>query len=161
VGLLDDAAQADAKDVAGHPVLGTLAELRAIVTARGVREVFVADPGLGHTRMLALVLDCEDLGTEFRVVTNLFEVLTAGTQLDLADDLPLVRLGRQRPHPLYEVGKRAFDVGVALAALVALAPLLLWCAWRIRRGSPGPALFAQERVGRDGRRFRMWKFRTM
>src|SRR5262245_57847585 len=161
VGLLDDAAGPDAKDVAGHPVLGRLADLRRIAVERGVREVFVADPGLGHTRMLALVLDCEDLGTEFRVVTNLFEVLTAGTQLDLVDDLPLVRLGRQRPHPLYEVGKRAFDLGVALAALVALAPLLLWCAWRIRRGSPGSALFAQERVGRDGRRFRMWKFRTM
>jgi exopolysaccharide biosynthesis polyprenyl glycosylphosphotransferase len=161
VGLLDDAAGPDAKDVASHPVLGGLSDLRRIAQERGVREVFVADPRLGHTRMLSLVLDCEDLGTEFRVVTNLFEVLTAGTQVDLVDDLPLVRLGRQRPHPLYEVGKRLFDLVGALAGLVALAPLLLWCAWRIRRTSPGPALFAQERVGRDGRRFRIWKFRTM
>jgi exopolysaccharide biosynthesis polyprenyl glycosylphosphotransferase len=161
VGLLDEAADADAKDVAGQPVLGRLADLRRIAIERGVREVFVADPGLGHTRMLSLVLDCEDLGTEFRVVTNLFEVLTAGTQLDLVDDLPLVRLGRQRPHPLYEAGKRAFDACGALLGLVAFAPLMLWCAWRIRRTSPGPAIFAQERIGRDGRPFRMWKFRTM
>ena len=94
VGLLDDSQHLVEKDVAGHPVLGRVDDLREVALASGVREVFVADPGLGHTRMLGLVLDCEDLGIEFRVVTNLFEVLTAGTELDLVDDLPLVRLGR-------------------------------------------------------------------
>jgi exopolysaccharide biosynthesis polyprenyl glycosylphosphotransferase len=161
VGLLDDSEALAEKDVAGHPVLGRVEELREVVLAAGVHEVFVADPALGHTRMLSLVLDCEDLGVEFRVVTNLFEVLTAGTELDLVDDLPLVRLGRERPHPLYQRAKRVLDVGGALFGLVALAPLLLWCAWRIRATSPGPALFLQDRVGRDGRPFRMVKFRTM
>ena len=161
VGLLDDSEELREKDVAGHPVLGRVAELRAVAQGAGVREVFVADPGLGHTRMLSLVLDCEDLGIEFRVVTNLFEVLTAGTELDLVDDLPLVRLGRERTHPLYEGAKRAFDVCGALLGLVLFAPLLGWCAWRIRATSPGPALFTQLRVGRDGRPFRMIKFRTM
>jgi len=136
-------------------------DLREAAIGTGVREVFVADPGLGHTRMLSLVLDCEDLGIEFRVVTNLFEVLTAGTQLDLVDDLPLVRLGREQPHPLAETAKRVFDVCGALAGLVVFAPLLLWCVWRIRATSPGPALFGQIRVGCDGRLFRMIKLRTM
>jgi exopolysaccharide biosynthesis polyprenyl glycosylphosphotransferase len=161
VGLLDASEAPLEKDVAGHPVLGRVEELRAVALGTGVSEIFVADPGLGHTRMLSLVLDCEDLGIEFRVVTNLFEVLTAGTELDLVDDLPLVRLGRERTHPLYEAAKRAFDVCGALAGLAALAPLLLWCVWRIRATSPGPALFTQVRVGRHGRSFRMIKFRTM
>ena len=161
VGLLDDSEELAEKDVAGHPVLGRVEDLRAVAQGAGVGEIFVADPGIGHTRMLSLVLDCEDLGIEFRVVTNLFEVLTAGTELDLVDDLPLVRLGRDQPHPLYEVAKRAFDVCGALAGLVLLAPLLLWCAWRIRATSPGPAFFTQLRIGRDGRPFRMIKFRTM
>jgi exopolysaccharide biosynthesis polyprenyl glycosylphosphotransferase len=161
VGLLDDSEEPAEKDVAGHPVLGRVEDLREAAIAAGVRDVFVADPGLGHTRMLSLVLDCEDLGIEFRVVTNLFEVLTAGTELDLVDDLPLVRLGRERAHPLYAAAKRVFDVCGALLGLVAFAPLLLWCAWRIRATSPGPALFFQDRIGHDGRPFRMVKFRTM
>jgi exopolysaccharide biosynthesis polyprenyl glycosylphosphotransferase len=161
VGVLDDAAAAGEKDVAGQPVLGRVDEIRAVAQASRAREVFVADPSLGHTRMLSLVLDCEDLGLEFRVVTNLFEVLTAGTELDLVDDLPLVRLGRERPHPLYEAAKRVFDVCGAAIGLLVFAPLLLWCAWRIRATSPGPALFTQLRVGRGGRPFRMVKFRTM
>jgi exopolysaccharide biosynthesis polyprenyl glycosylphosphotransferase len=160
-GLLEVSEELPEKDVAGHPVLGRVADLRGAVLATGVREVFVADPGLGHTRMLSLVLACEDLGVEFRVATNLFEVLTAGSEVDLVDDLPLVRLGRERPHLLYEPAKRAFDLLGALVGLVLFAPLGLFCAWRIRATSPGPALFVQERVGRDGRPFRMFKFRTM
>ena len=161
VGFLDDSGERVEKDVAGHPVLGRVEDLREAAAATGVRDVFVADPRLGHTRMLSLVLEGEDLGIEFRVVTNLFEVLTAGTELDLVDDLPLVRLGRERAHPLQDAAKRVFDVCGALLGLVALAPLLLWCFFRIRATSPGPALFFQDRVGRDGLIFRMVKFRTM
>jgi exopolysaccharide biosynthesis polyprenyl glycosylphosphotransferase len=160
VGFLDDAADLE-KEVANRPVLGRLGELRRVAAEFDVEEVFVANPALGHTRMLSLVLDCEDLGITFRVVTNLFEVLTAGTQLDLVDDLPLVRLGRESVSPLYEPLKRGFDVIGATLGLLLAAPLMLWCAWRIRRSSPGPALFRQQRVGRDGVPFEMLKFRTM
>jgi lipopolysaccharide/colanic/teichoic acid biosynthesis glycosyltransferase len=57
--------------------------------------------------------------------------------------------------------KRVLDVVLAAAALVLLIPLLVAIALAIRADSPGPVLFRQERVGRDGRRFWMWKFRTM
>jgi exopolysaccharide biosynthesis polyprenyl glycosylphosphotransferase len=160
VGLLDDSADPE-KDIAGHPVLGRVSDLRRVVDEFGVHEVFVAHPALGHTRMLSLVLECEDLGVTFRVVTDLFEVLTAGTPLDLVDDLPVVRLGRPRNVPGYAAAKRAFDVCGALIGLVLTGPLLLWCAWRVRRTSPGPAFLTQLRTGADGRPFRMHKLRTM
>jgi lipopolysaccharide/colanic/teichoic acid biosynthesis glycosyltransferase len=57
--------------------------------------------------------------------------------------------------------KRALDVAGALAGLLLLAPLLLAVALAIRLSSPGPAIFRQRRVGRSGREFVMWKFRTM
>jgi exopolysaccharide biosynthesis polyprenyl glycosylphosphotransferase len=141
-------------------VLGRVGELRRLALRHAVREVFVALPSLSHARMLSLVLECEDLGIEFRCVTNLFEVLTAGTQVDLVDDLPLVRLGRQRIHPFYEPAKRAFDLLGAALGLCAAAPLVLWVAWRLRRQGVSP-FFVQERVGQGGRTFPMWKFRTL
>jgi exopolysaccharide biosynthesis polyprenyl glycosylphosphotransferase len=161
VGFLDDDRDLEGKDVANRPVLGRVDELREVALATGAQEIFVAMPSLGHTRMLELVLACEDMGLIFRVVTNLFEVLTARTPIDLVDDLPLVRLGREGAGPLYEPLKRAFDVLGALAGLVLAGPLLLWCATRIRHESAGLALFAQDRVGRGGRIFRLYKFRTM
>ena len=57
--------------------------------------------------------------------------------------------------------RRGVDVLVAVAALIAFAPLLVVVAIAVRLDSPGPALYGGARIGLDGRRFRMWKFRTM
>lgn len=161
VGLLGEGEGPLPASVAGEPVLGGVGDLRRIIESSGAREVFVAAPGLGHERMLSLVLGSEDLGVVFRVATDLFEVLTAGSPLDLVDDLPLVRLGRREVHFLYEPLKRCVDVVGAVLGLTLTAPLMLWCGLRIRRESPGPAIFAQERCGRQGEIFRLYKFRTM
>jgi exopolysaccharide biosynthesis polyprenyl glycosylphosphotransferase len=59
------------------------------------------------------------------------------------------------------VAKRVFDITVAVAALVLTAPITLVAAVAIKRSSSGPVIFAQERVGRDGETFRVFKFRTM
>jgi lipopolysaccharide/colanic/teichoic acid biosynthesis glycosyltransferase len=63
--------------------------------------------------------------------------------------------------PSYRAVKRAIDIFGALFALLALSPLLLWFAWRIRREDGGPAVFRQIRVGAEGRFFRCYKFRSM
>jgi exopolysaccharide biosynthesis polyprenyl glycosylphosphotransferase len=161
VGLLDDVPELPEKDVAGHPVLGHVDDLREVAIRHEVEEIFVALPSLGHTRMLSLVLACEDLGITFRVVTNLFEVLTAGTQqLDLIDDLPLVRLGLEHVHPLYEPCKRAFDLVCASVGLLLAAPVLAWAAVRLGQSGESP-WFVHERIGRNGRPFRLIKLRTL
>lgn len=61
----------------------------------------------------------------------------------------------------YHVAKRAFDVCFSAVALVALSPVLLATAAAVKLDSPGPAIFAQDRVGKDGRIFRFYKFRSM
>jgi lipopolysaccharide/colanic/teichoic acid biosynthesis glycosyltransferase len=68
-----------------------------------------------------------------------------------------VRSARRR----YLLEKRVLDVAICLLLLVVAVPILLLCILAIRLDSPGPALFGQERTGRDGRRFRMLKLRTM
>ncbi len=65
------------------------------------------------------------------------------------------------PSRRYRVTKRALDLVVCLLVLVVALPVLALCALAIRLDSPGPVVFGQMRTGRDGRRFRMWKFRTM
>jgi lipopolysaccharide/colanic/teichoic acid biosynthesis glycosyltransferase len=57
--------------------------------------------------------------------------------------------------------KRAFDVTLAFTSLIVLAPLLLFIALAIKLHSPGPVFYRQERIGKNGRPFRMYKFRTM
>ncbi len=65
------------------------------------------------------------------------------------------------PHPTYTAVKRLLDVAAAGTGLIVLAPLFLLTALAVRLDSSGPAFFSQERVGKDGRLFRCWKFRSM
>jgi exopolysaccharide biosynthesis polyprenyl glycosylphosphotransferase len=74
---------------------------------------------------------------------------------------PLMRLVRAGERGRQLVGKRAMDIVLSAALLVLLAPLMLLVALTVRLTSRGPALFRQERVGQGGRRFHMWKFRSM
>ena len=66
-----------------------------------------------------------------------------------------------RPTNVYFVTKRVLDVAICVVLLVVVLPALALCAIAIRLDSPGPAFFTQQRTGRDGRRFRMLKLRTM
>ena len=61
----------------------------------------------------------------------------------------------------YRAVKRAFDIVVSGLALLLLSPVLLAILLAVKVDSPGPAIFSQFRTGKHGRRFRMWKFRTM
>ncbi len=71
------------------------------------------------------------------------------------------RAARRRTPRWWHAYKRAVDVVVSALALVALAPLMAVIALAVKAASPGPALFSQTRVGKDGRPFRFFKFRTM
>lgn len=78
--------------------------------------------------------------------------------------MDLVILNPPRVFPYrrgYQTAKRVMDVALCLLAMPLVLPLLALCALAIRLDSPGPALFVQERIGKGGRRFRMYKFRTM
>jgi exopolysaccharide biosynthesis polyprenyl glycosylphosphotransferase len=79
----------------------------------------------------------------------------------LARSLPLIQVDYPEFSGRKYAAKRAFDLIVSFLALVILSPLFLVLAVLVRRGSPGPALFTQERVGLNGRRFHMLKFRSM
>ena len=77
------------------------------------------------------------------------------------DGMPVVLVTETPGQGWNAVLKRAFDLACSAPGLVVLSPLLAAIALWVRLDSPGPALYAQERVGMNGRRFRMLKFRTM
>ena len=77
------------------------------------------------------------------------------------EGLPVLSIPPARSIRAWAALKRSFDALAAAVALAVLSPLIAWCAIRIKRDSPGPILFRQTRVGRDGKRFEFLKFRTM
>ncbi len=105
--------------------------------------------------------ELERAGTQLLVAPGLLDVAPERTTVSLVGAMPLVHIAHAELRGVRRLAKDLFDSLVAAAALLVLSPLLLTVMLAIRLDSPGPALFKQERVGRDDRRFVMYKLRTM
>jgi exopolysaccharide biosynthesis polyprenyl glycosylphosphotransferase len=147
---------------AGVPVLGTTDDLARMVEMKNAHVVFVAMPHLDPDRLLSLIDRCRELDVEFRILPRMLELMTTGITVDQLGGVPLLQLRRGLPFDSPRVAlKRAFDLVVAGAGLVVMAPVMGLLVLGVRLSSPGPVLLHQERVGMNGTCFRMHKFRTM
>lgn len=146
----------------GVPVLGGPTDVWTAALSVGAETIAIADPAtLSAGAVKELAWHLEDHGIEVMAVPAITDVTGPRITVRLAAGLPLLYL--DEPH--LSLGgrflKSAFDRFVAAVGLVILAPILLLIGLGVRLSSSGPALFKQVRVGVSGRRFRMWKFRTM
>ena len=135
--------------------------VRRFVKAHRLDRLIVTDPDLTHDDRLDLVESCHEAGVRCDFVPDLFEVMMGRVRLEDVGGVPLVGV---RLHPLGRVErmeKRALDLVVSALGLTILSPLLAAIAIAVRLGSPGPVLFRQPRLGRDGREFDILKFRSM
>jgi len=141
--------------------MGRLEELEQVILRRGVHHLVVAtEPGDEKTLQQVLA-QVNGLPVEIHLVPALRDVLSGGVRLTSPIEIPFVEVGVKAPSPWYEVGKRLFDIVFSLVALVLLVPVLAVLAVLVRLSSPGPIIFRQERIGKNGRPFTIYKFRTM
>ncbi|HEY7960596.1 MAG TPA: exopolysaccharide biosynthesis polyprenyl glycosylphosphotransferase [Solirubrobacteraceae bacterium] len=162
VGFLDDdprsIAEVGGRDV---PVLGTVEDLDEIVWRTKVGHLIVAFSSVADARVSRLIQRCQELGIEVSVVPRMFDTINNRVGYDTVGGLPLMSFSSVNPKGLQFALKHAFDRAFAVVLLVVLAPVILFTALIVRLSSPGPALFRQRRVGRDGTVFDLYKFRSM
>jgi exopolysaccharide biosynthesis polyprenyl glycosylphosphotransferase len=159
-GVLDDRLEPGTM-FAGSQVVGRVAELPAQVESRKIDQVFLALSGASHEEMLRLIKACDELQVDFRMLPDVFEIITTRVSADVVDGIPLVGVRRSQVQGLGLLVKRAFDLVVSLILVVVLSPFWLLLALAIRLSSPGPVLYRQERVGQGGKIFTVIKFRSM
>ncbi len=155
-------AGAPADHVAGLEVAGGLDSVTDAVRRLGADTIAVLTcPEIDGARLRELAWDLEKTGTDLCVAPALLDVAGPRTTIRPVAGLPVLHVD----HPELVGAKRAvkglFDKVSAALALALLAPLFVVIALAIRSADPGPALFRQTRVGKDGRVFTLYKFRTM
>ena len=152
----------DGADVRGRDgYLGSIDRLPQIVRERGVDRVLIAFPNTSREDTARVVRRLRDLGVQVDMVPRFYDFVTPSATIHTVEGLPLVSLSPVRFDGMSLALKRVVDVVCATLGLVALAPVFAWIALRIRLDSPGPVFYRHTRVGRDGRSFRLLKFRTM
>ena len=162
IGFLDDEprplAEVGGRDV---PVLGTSEELEQTVTRTGVKHLIVAFSSAADAQVSRLIQQCQELGVEVSVVPRMFDTINDRVGYDRVGGLPLLSFSAVDPRGLQFAIKHALDRIFALILLVVLSPVIVCAALAVRLTSSGPALFRQRRVGRDGKVFSVYKFRSM
>jgi exopolysaccharide biosynthesis polyprenyl glycosylphosphotransferase len=149
-------------EVAGVPVYGGFDDVTAAVKAFGAHTVAVlACPEIDGIRLRGLAWELEKTGTDLCVSPALLDVAGPRTTIRPTAGLTLLHVDHPQLSGLRLVVKDLFDRCVAAAALLLLSPLLTLLGLTIWLSDRGPALFTQVRVGKDGRTFRIYKFRTM
>jgi exopolysaccharide biosynthesis polyprenyl glycosylphosphotransferase len=159
IGFVDD--DGDKKLVKDVPVLGSLNKLPKLIKEYDVEEVFLAIPSLPRNMQMDLIVKSEDTGADFKIVSDIFGVITSQVKIDEVDEIPVIKLKHGHLSPTQSLIKRIMDLVVA--TMLFIPSLFIWpvIVIFIRMDTRGPAIFRQERVGKDGKLFVMYKFRTM
>lgn len=162
VGFLDEDPRSVA-EVGGRevPVLGTIDDLEDAVARTGVRNLIVAFSSVADARVSRLIPRCQELGVDVAVVPRMFDLINDRVGYDTVGGLPLLSFDAIDPKGAQFAIKHALDRVLAAVLLIVFSPVLAAAALAVKLSSSGPVLFKQRRVGRDGRVFDFYKFRSM
>ncbi len=153
----------DETTVYNLPILGTVEDLPEWGKNLAVDEIFFAAPTMEKRDLLNLVVSCGEKAPvrQYNILTDMFGMITDQTLFNSEDDIPFKVLRQGGLSPFEKTCKRILDVGMAGSMLICSLPFFPLICLIIRLSSPGPAVFRHERIGKNGKPFIMYKFRTM
>jgi len=161
VGAIDDEPGRGVTTVDGVEIIGNLGDIPDILHEKPIDEVAFVIPRSRLSHVEQALHECETEGVVTTFAIDLFDMKIAKAAVSEFDGVPLLQFRTTKISEWQLVVKRIVDLVVSGIILVILAPLFLALAVIIKITSRGPVFFRQERVGLHGRRFILYKFRTM
>lgn len=143
------------------PLVGHIGNIRQIIRRQGVQELIIAMPRRSERQLEEIIRQCDGTPVGIKIVPDLYQVITGQVLTNQLYGFPLIEILPQLMPQWEKVVKRTGDFMTALAGLILFLPAGLLLAGLIRIDSKGPVFYMQERVGKNGRHFRIVKFRSM
>jgi exopolysaccharide biosynthesis polyprenyl glycosylphosphotransferase len=162
-GFLDDDREAGevVKVDGGIPVIGPLNDLESVLEKGEVSDVYVALDLNNYDKILETLKVVNKYVVNVRLIPDLFQLLTLKARIEDLDGFPVISVDEPPLRGIMLLVKRMMDIGASAVFLLIFSPLLFFITLLIKLTSKGPVLYHQERMGLDGKKFVMHKFRTM
>jgi Undecaprenyl-phosphate glucose phosphotransferase len=161
VGYFADAQVVNGTLLARAEYLGTLDAVPGKLMQTHIELVLIALSYTDHPKIFKLVQECEGVNVEFLMVPDILELMASTLSLKEIEGIPFIKIKGVPMTTWGRILKRTFDFIIGLLLFALSSPLLLLIAVIIKLDSKGPVFFLQERIGLDGRKFMMMKFRSM
>lgn len=161
VGYLTEDPKMAGTDICGVRVLGEISALKSTFLRLEVRDAIVALPDYSQSQLIDVLESCEDFAETIRIIPNIGGLFSLGVVVENLGDVLSLSVARNLVKPWNLLIKTVFESITATALAVLLLPVFLAVAAAIRLDSKGPVVFVQERLGRRGKVFKFFKFRSM
>lgn len=161
LGFVDEERHTGDFVVAGKKVLGNYQDLAEIVQTRVVDELIIAIDTQSHAEFFNILDDCKKVNVPIRMTSNLLNVIDERLKTEKYSDIPVIDVAPQYNDNFTLGLKRISDVVIASFGILVLSPFFALIALLIKLSSPGPIIFKQSRIGKDGKEFSFYKFRSM
>ncbi|MBN2357611.1 sugar transferase [candidate division KSB1 bacterium] len=161
IGLIDDEHGMYGKEVDGYRVIGRIQDIPFIVKRLVIDRVIFVVPRLWLHRIEEAILACEEVGVSTSIALDLYNLHIARTRQTDFNGFPLLEFETFHAKEWQLFIKRAMDLVISIVALIFFSPLMIIVAILIKLTSKGPVFFKQVRCGLNGRKFTVYKFRSM
>ncbi len=146
------------KDV---PVLGSMNRLPELIDDHGVTDVLIALDTTEHDRLLSVIASCNSHELSLKIIPDLYDIISGQARTNQIYGFPLIEISPELMQPWEHAVKRGIDIVFSFVILFVGLPVWLLLALMIGIDSQGPVFYTQERVGKDEKKFRVLKFRSM
>ncbi len=161
LGFLDDNPQKGQRNLGPFHGLGPIDNLPQVLVENQVDEVIVTLPWQYHRRITSILHQCERMNVRARVVPDVLQLSLDRVDIEMLNGIPLISVKKAGFTRTQFLVKRIMDLALSSLGLVLALPIMGVLALAIKLDSPGPVLFVQTRVGRNGHFFKAYKFRSM
>jgi exopolysaccharide biosynthesis polyprenyl glycosylphosphotransferase len=143
------------------PHLGTTEDLERVIDRHGVKEVLIALGSNEHERLIDVIARASKSNAGLKIVPDLYDIVSGQARAREIYGFPLIDVNPVLLRPWEEAAKRTIDLSISLLLIILGSPIILGTALAVKFSSKGPIIYSQERIGREGKRFRIYKFRSM
>ena len=161
-GFLNTGLDSPHPEIPADSIKGDINALSTLIKNMQIDEIILTDSRLNHDRIVKILLLCEHNLIKFKMVPDLFRIMTTSMDVQSLDDIPLLGISTWPLDQFWNrLLKRIEDTIGAMVGLIISAPVICVAAILIKRSSPGPVFYCQERCGENGNSFTLYKLRTM